>query len=132
MEESEFTKVRVLKYIAEHEPVAVTRMKEDLKISIGSIYHHLNTLSGVLEQDHQKRYSMNNEGKLLLAKHNNNYESVLKEIISIPTPLKFKPVGLADEAMMQEPSAEAILRVDASQLHTYSLTRRGSKMAMRQ
>ncbi|MBI5133640.1 MAG: IS200/IS605 family element transposase accessory protein TnpB [Thaumarchaeota archaeon] len=34
--------------------------------------------------------------------------------------LRFKPVGLADEAMMQEPSAEAILRVDASQLHTYS------------
>lgn len=33
--------------------------------------------------------------------------------------LRFKPVGLADEAMMQEPSAEAILRVDASQLHTH-------------
>jgi transposase len=34
--------------------------------------------------------------------------------------LRFKPVGLADEAMMQEPSAEAILRVDASKSVAFS------------
>ncbi len=59
-------RARLLKYIAEHQPVSVKQIKTDLGMSIGSIYHHLSGLSKLVAQDQQKRYMISAEGNAFL------------------------------------------------------------------
>ncbi len=56
----------MLRYIAEHQPVAVTTMSKELKMSIGSTYHHLNKLGTFVTQDQNKHYLISNEGRAFL------------------------------------------------------------------
>lgn len=56
----------ILKYIAEHQPVAVTIMSKELKMSIGSTYHHLKKLGTFVSQEQNKRYIISEEGKAFL------------------------------------------------------------------
>ncbi len=56
----------MLKYIGEHQPVHVLRIKSDLGISVGSLYHHLNKLGTFVTQDQHKRYLISKEGRAFL------------------------------------------------------------------
>ncbi len=76
----EYPRTRVLEYIVKHQPVAVTAMSKELKVSIGSVYHHLTKLRDVLEQDKLKRYRLSPWGRTLLERHEGSYEGVCSEL----------------------------------------------------
>lgn len=98
--ERELTKTKVLRYIAEHEPVNVKQMKEDLKISVGSIYHHLTMLGSILEQDQKKRYKINARGRKLLQDSQNNYQRAIDALDEwMEDELMVKPMRVSDKKL---------------------------------
>lgn len=100
MEKAELTKVKVLRYIAEHQPVSVKHIKENLRISIGSIYHHLAGLSSILEQDYRKRYQINPVGMKLLQDNNNDYQKVVTELEeNLTNELMVRPIKISKKRL---------------------------------
>ena len=100
MEEREFTKVKVLKYIAEHEPVSVKEIREALKISVGSIYHHFTMLGIILEQDNRKRYKINALGRKLLKDNKNDYQRAIDALDrQIEDELTVKPIRITKKKL---------------------------------
>jgi predicted transcriptional regulator len=59
-------RARLLRYIAEHQPVSVKQIKTELGMSIGSIYHHLSGLGKLVAQDQHKHYMISKEGNAFL------------------------------------------------------------------
>jgi hypothetical protein len=47
---------KIIKIIGEQEFTSFTKLKKTLKVSTGTIYHHLDNLSGLIEQKKNKKY----------------------------------------------------------------------------
>lgn len=59
---SEHPRIRLLRYIAENQPASVKGVREYTDMSIGSIYHHLSKLKGLVVQNRSKKYLITEYG----------------------------------------------------------------------
>lgn len=70
---------RIIKIIGEHEFTSFTQLKKELKVSTGTIYHHLEALSQLIEQGDDKKYYLTELGE-------HAYESLKNNIDVITAP----------------------------------------------
>ncbi|MHA2398710.1 MAG: winged helix-turn-helix domain-containing protein, partial [Promethearchaeota archaeon] len=53
---------KIITIIGENEFTSFTQLKNELKVSTRTIYHHLETLSGLIEQKEDKKYYLKDLG----------------------------------------------------------------------
>ncbi|MFO8018260.1 MAG: winged helix-turn-helix domain-containing protein [Promethearchaeia archaeon] len=70
---------KIIKIIGKQEYTSFTSLKKTLKVSTGTIYHHLENLSGLIEQKDDKKYYLTPLGE-------HAYSSMLENMESIKTP----------------------------------------------
>jgi DNA-binding transcriptional ArsR family regulator len=59
------TRRRIIKMLGDRGKIGFKELKEELKLSVGTIYYHLDMLADFLTQDEQRKYLLNDDGKLL-------------------------------------------------------------------
>jgi hypothetical protein len=72
----------MIKIIGEDGFTSFTKLKKDLMVSTGTIYHHLETLSQLIEQKEDKKYYLTDLGKAAYASIKNNVETLISPDIS--------------------------------------------------
>lgn len=70
---------KIIKIIGENKYSSFTQLKKELKVSTGTIYHHLDTLSQLIEQKNDKKYYLTELGL-------HAYDSLKDNINNIITP----------------------------------------------
>ncbi|MGV9205201.1 MAG: hypothetical protein ACOC44_14410 [Promethearchaeia archaeon] len=70
---------KIIKIIGEKEFTSFTKLKKTLKVSTGTIYHHLDNLSGLIKQKDDKKYYLTSLGE-------HAYETMLENMETIKTP----------------------------------------------
>lgn len=70
---------KIIKIIGEQEFTSFTKLKKTLKVSTGTIYHHLDNLTGLIEQKKNKKYYLTPLGE-------HAYSSMLENEQTIKTP----------------------------------------------
>jgi DNA-binding transcriptional ArsR family regulator len=58
-------RIKIIELLFENGSLSFTELKNELKISTGSLYYHLSVLSEFVEQDPKRKYFLNEEGKKL-------------------------------------------------------------------
>ena len=51
--------------LAEHERVGFKELRNNLKVGVGTLYYHLDILAGFITQDKNRKYMLNERGRLL-------------------------------------------------------------------
>ncbi|MFX0023366.1 MAG: ArsR family transcriptional regulator [Candidatus Hermodarchaeota archaeon] len=67
---------KIIKIIGENEFSTFTKLKKELGVSTGTIYHHLDTLSELIEQKKDKRYYLKELGMYAYNSLKNNVETI--------------------------------------------------------
>ncbi|TFF87310.1 MAG: ArsR family transcriptional regulator [Promethearchaeota archaeon] len=73
----------IIKIIGENDYSSFTQLKKILKVSTGTIYHHLDTLSNLIEQKEDKKYYLTEIGQYA-------YESLIDSEKNIGSPVIFQ------------------------------------------
>ena len=68
---------RMIKIIGDNEFSSFTSLKKELKVSTGTIYHHLDALSQLIEQGKDKKYYLTELGKHAYDSLQDNIESII-------------------------------------------------------
>jgi len=68
---------KIIKIIGENEFSSFTQLKKELKVSTGTIYHHLEALSQLIEQGIDKKYYLTELGEHAYGSLRNNIESII-------------------------------------------------------
>ena len=55
-------RIKIIELLATNGSMGFSELKKELRISTGSIYHHLSVLSDFIIQDEKKKYKLNQEG----------------------------------------------------------------------
>ncbi len=66
-------RIKIIELLYEKGSLSFTDLKNELKISTGSLYYHLSILSDFIEQDPKRKYCLNSQGEKL-------YEFIKKEM----------------------------------------------------
>ncbi|MFX1500471.1 MAG: ArsR family transcriptional regulator [Promethearchaeota archaeon] len=69
---------KIIKIIGDHEYTTFTKLKKELGVSTGTIYHHLDTLSELVEQKQNKKYYLKELGMYAYNSLKNNIETIKK------------------------------------------------------
>jgi DNA-binding transcriptional ArsR family regulator len=72
------TRRRIIEILGEQEKIGFKELRETLGLGVGTVYYHLDMLSGFIVQDKQRKYRLNERGQMLYR--------VLKEG-DVPAPL---------------------------------------------
>ncbi|MHA1885313.1 MAG: winged helix-turn-helix domain-containing protein [Promethearchaeota archaeon] len=67
---------KIITIIGENEFTSFTQLKNELKVSTGTIYHHLETLSGLIEQKEDKKYYLKDLGLYAYNSLKDNIETI--------------------------------------------------------
>ncbi|MFW9771012.1 MAG: hypothetical protein ACFFEO_02415 [Candidatus Thorarchaeota archaeon] len=67
----------MIKIIGESEFSSFTQLKKELKVSTGTIYHHLEALSQLIEQGNDKKYYLTELGEHAYESLKNNIENII-------------------------------------------------------
>lgn len=59
------TRRRIIEILGEQEKIGFKELKQTLGLGVGTVYYHLDMLSGYLAQDKQRKYKLNERGLLL-------------------------------------------------------------------
>ena len=59
------TRRRIIEMLGEQERVGFKEFRESLKVGVGTLYYHLDILSDFIIQDKNRKYSLNERGRLL-------------------------------------------------------------------
>jgi len=62
-------RVKIIELLVKNEKMSFMELKRELKLSTGSIYHHLAILGDLVTQDNKKRYMLTEEGKKVYNKY---------------------------------------------------------------
>ncbi|MFW9818330.1 MAG: ArsR family transcriptional regulator [Candidatus Thorarchaeota archaeon] len=68
---------KIIKIIGENEYSTFTKLKKELGVSTGTIYHHLDTLSELIEQKKDKKYYLKELGMYAYNSLKNNIETII-------------------------------------------------------
>lgn len=69
-------RIKIIEILASQGPMSFSDLKKILNISTGSIYHHLAQLSNFIEQDENRKYKLNPEGRRLYEFLKKNKEKI--------------------------------------------------------
>ena len=72
----------MIEIIGDNGYASFTILKKELKVSTGTIYHHLDTLSQLIEQKSDKKYYLTDLGQLAYNSLKANITNISKEISS--------------------------------------------------
>ncbi|MFX1596293.1 MAG: ArsR family transcriptional regulator, partial [Promethearchaeota archaeon] len=67
---------KIIRIIGDNEYATFTKLKKELKVSTGTIYHHLDTLSDLIEQKKDKKYYLKELGIYAYNSLKDNIESI--------------------------------------------------------
>ncbi|MFX0144460.1 MAG: winged helix-turn-helix domain-containing protein [Candidatus Hodarchaeota archaeon] len=67
---------KIIKIIGDNEYTTFTKLKKELGVSTGTIYHHLDTLSELIEQKQNKKYYLKELGVYAYSSLKNNIETI--------------------------------------------------------
>lgn len=56
---------KIIEVLGDREKIGFRELKEVLGLGVGTVYYHLDMLSGYLEQDKQRKYRLSDRGRLL-------------------------------------------------------------------
>jgi len=56
---------KIIEILGEQEKIGFKELKQALGLGVGTVYYHLDMLSGYLVQDKQRKYGLNDHGRLL-------------------------------------------------------------------
>jgi len=56
---------RIIEILGEQEKIGFKELKQTLQLGVGTVYYHLDMLSDYLTQDKQRKYKLNDRGRLL-------------------------------------------------------------------
>jgi len=56
---------RIIEILGTREKIGFKELRETLGLGVGTVYYHLDMLSGFLKQDKQRKYRLNDRGKML-------------------------------------------------------------------
>jgi len=56
---------KIIEILGSHDKVGFKELREALGLGVGTVYYHLDMLSDFLEQDKQRKYRLNDKGKVL-------------------------------------------------------------------
>ncbi|MEM1563664.1 MAG: winged helix-turn-helix domain-containing protein [Candidatus Bathyarchaeia archaeon] len=56
---------KIIEILGVQEKIGFKELREALGLGVGTVYYHLDMLSDFLEQDKQRKYKLNNKGKML-------------------------------------------------------------------
>ena len=59
------TRRRIIEMLGEQERVGFKEFRDSLKVGVGTLYYHLDILSGFIIQDKNRKYMLNERGRLL-------------------------------------------------------------------
>ncbi len=93
---------KIINIMGSHDYTSFTALKKELKVSTGTIYHHLDSLSQLIEQHKNKKYYLSELGKIAYNSMKENietlkspdltqreFESPLLKLLMYITPKKF-------------------------------------------
>ena len=69
---------RIVEILGEQEKVGFKELKQTLGLGVGTVYYHLDMLSGYLTQDKERKYRLSDQGRLL-------HQSLKRGSVSSPT-----------------------------------------------
>ena len=72
----------MIEIIGENGYSSFTILKKELRVSTGTIYHHLDALSQLIEQKSDKKYYLTDLGQLAYNSLKDNITNIAKEISS--------------------------------------------------
>lgn len=67
---------KIIKLIGENQNISFTKLKKELGVSTGTIYHHLDTLSELIKQKKDKKYYLKELGVYAYKSLKNNIETI--------------------------------------------------------
>lgn len=59
------TRRRIIEILGSQEKIGFKELRETLGVGVGTVYYHLDMLSGFIEQDKQRKYRLNAKGQML-------------------------------------------------------------------
>jgi hypothetical protein len=59
------TRRKIIEILGEQEKIGFKELKRILGLGVGTVYYHLDMLSGYISQDKQRKYKLNDRGRLL-------------------------------------------------------------------
>lgn len=59
------TRRRIIEILGSQEKIGFKELRETLGVGVGTVYYHLDMLSGFIEQDKQRKYRLNSKGQML-------------------------------------------------------------------
>ena len=62
---SNISRRKIIEMIGSEGKTSFTKLKKELKISVGALYHHIDALGDIITQDDQHRYMLTRQGKLV-------------------------------------------------------------------